>query len=146
MLQVNKEVSGSCGLLISSLACSILLLDNIAMYFDYHFTWCLCSTLLACDAALSFTLYITFAFTWYACSCVSFMSFRTNVHQYNVSTNNIMSLLMLLLLLPPQIGLMKDTLFVDLFLWDHKKVNQEEVRTNKCQVYAMQFEARRIHE
>ena len=46
---------------------------------------------------------------------------------------------MLLLLLPPQIGLMKDTLFVDLFLWDHKKVNQEEMQTNKCQVFTMKL-------
>ena len=48
--------------------------------------------------------------------------------------------LMLLLLPPPQIGLTKDALFVDLFLWHHKKVNQEKMRTNKCPVYAMQFQ------
>ena len=42
-----------------------------------------------------------------------------------------------ILLPPPQIGLMKDTLFVDMFCWDHKKVNEEEMRTNN--VHTMQF-------
>ena len=121
--------------------------------------WCLCSTLLAHNAAWPLTLYITLVFTWYtaivctwyACAWVSFMSFWTNVHQYNVSADCIVSGLLLnvsadsmishllLLLPPPQIGLMKDTLFVDMFHWDCKKVNEEEMRTNKCSHHAVSW-------
>ena len=65
-----------------------------------------------------------------ACACVSFVSFWTNIHQSLI--NVVSPPLYNILLPPPQIGLTKDTLFVNTFHWDHKKVDEEEVRTNKC--------------
>jgi hypothetical protein len=41
---------------------------------------------------------------------------------------------------PPQIVLTKDARFVDLFRQHRKKVNQGKMRTNKCPLYAMQFQ------